>query len=101
MDFKTALLVANVIIGLSLFGVQIRYFCKCRNKTSWSWIKLLYAFPGIYWAAIYVLIGTTSETVWRAELFSRYFVRGGITATLLIMLVGALFRAYHIRKVGG
>jgi len=101
MDVKTALTAANIALGLSVFLIQLRYFLYCRDRVSWSWIKLLYGFPGLYWAVIYVLIASTPETIWRDEVFSRYFVRGGITATLFIMLFGALFRAYHTRKVRG
>ena len=100
MDVKTALTAANVLLGASVFAIQLRYFLNCRDHVSWSWIKLLHGFPGLYWAVIYLLIAFTPETVWRAEVFSRYFVRGGITATLFIMLFGALFRAYHTRVTG-
>ena len=101
MDVKTTLTAANVVLGLSLFVIQFIYFLGCRDKASWSWIKLFYGFPGLYWAGIYLAIAFTPEAVWRADIFSRYFVRGGITATLFIMLFGAVFRAYHVKKVEG
>jgi len=57
-------------------------------------------FIGIYWAVIYTAIEITPESVWRAEYFSRYFVRGGITSTLIILLWGAVFRAWHTSRMG-
>jgi len=101
MDIKAVLIITNIGLGLLLFCVQAYYFARFKDTNIWSSIKLLYGFVGIYWASIYTLIEFTPESVWRADYFSRYLVRGGITSTLLIMLWGALFRAWHTRKTGG
>lgn len=99
LNATTLLAIVNAGLGFALCALSSIYYKH--TEESWKWIKLSYAFIGLYWGCLYSyviivnLLNLPSDTV----IFGRIFVRPAITVTLGVMLAGAVIR-HRKTKVG-
>jgi len=85
---------ANIAFGALLFILQLIYLLY--SDRSWKPIKLLYALGiGAYWTGVYLFICYAPESQWKTPGFSDGFIRGGVTLTLIILNVGAIYRLLY------
>ena len=96
MTVWNALAYFNIAAGVLLFALHFRFYLRCR--ASYRVIKLLIGvFIGLYWAGLYLMIAILPLEATHSTTFALYYVRTGVTGTLLVLLMAAIFRD----RVGG
>lgn len=94
--FGTFLIFVNFSIAAAMVYLDLKYYFS--TTEDWRWIKLAYAFIGMFWAAFYLLyLAFFINSPRLAQLLTRF----GITLTLGAMLSGAILRAGHGGKKNG
>lgn len=90
---NNVLVYVNIALSVVLMAASTWYVCLFRNYL--TWIKVLYAFVGLYCLVIYLMIMICDPVPSLVDAM----LRPGITLILAVMASGALFRVLVERNI--